>query len=102
MGRNSTHNTRYEYLCTLAAITVSSVTYKKYYMQSNFCLGRCTSYTYYHIQLAGPCPRAGSAPLDPALASQMYGATSILNNPDAQTQELNPASDFSPHAATLI
>ena len=63
MGRNSTSNTRYGYFCILAAITVSPVTDKEYYMQINFCLGRCTSCTsWYLIQLAGPCPRAGIRP----------------------------------------
>lgn len=63
MGRNSTWNTQCGYFCTLAAITVLPVTDEEYYMQINFCLGRCISYTScYLIQLSGPCPRAGFHP----------------------------------------
>lgn len=48
-----------------------------------------------------PVPGQGSAPLDPALGSQMYGIRCLLNNHNAQTPELNPASDTGPHVATL-
>ena len=59
MRRNSTCNIQYEYFCRLTAIVVSPVTDEEYYMQINFCLGRCRSCTScYLLQLAGPCPRA--------------------------------------------
>lgn len=96
-------NTQRGYFRTLAAITVSRVTDKEYYMQINFCLGRAISCaSRYLIQLPGPCPRAGICPSGSSFSIQMCGIRSLLDNPDAQTQELNPASDYSPPVATLV
>lgn len=72
-------------------IPVSPVTGEEYYMQINFCLGRCTCCISWHlIQRAGPRPRVGTRPPDPALSWILWNTLS-----PEQSQHTHTGATFS-------